>query len=435
MDLRSAIAAIRFGLGRRMGNALPGDPAAWLDRQIAPPGPQRTGPGLKPPLTLTDALAAYSRRAKPADAPAIRREIARMTEDDAVAWVGHCLLSDAPFQDRLTNFWANHLTTSRRVRNAGMFTGPYIRDVVRQHLFGRFADMLIGAARHPAMLIYLSNGRSVGPNSSVGRRLGRGLNENLAREILELHTVTPAAGYTQHDVIEFARILTGWSPDRNSQGSGFAFRAGAHEPGPKTLLGRRFPEGEEGGIEALRYLAEHPATHRHLATKLACHFVADDPPASAVDHLYAVLRDTRGDLGAVSRALARLPEAWSPPLSKVRAPIDYVLAVGRAVGATGTQARRLHGAMRSMGQPLWSAPQPVGWPDVAEEWAVPEALMHRIEWANAIAGRAGRHDARELAQACLGPLASADLLREAARAGSPQDALTLVLVSPEFQRR
>lgn len=439
MDLRNAIAAIRFGLGRRPDEPLPSDPAAWLEHQVGPAAPQRTAPGLPPPLSFAEAHALLFRRAaaqEGEDRQAVR-EMTRRTEEDAIAWVGHCLLSDAPFQDRLTNFWANHFTMSRRVRIAGPFIGPWVREVVRPNLSGRFADMLLGTVRHPGMLIYLSNGRSIGPNSPVGRRSGRGLNENLAREILELHTVTPAAGYTQHDVTEFARILTGWSVQRDGERGGFVFRAAAHEPGPKTLFGRTFPEGEEGGIEALRFLADHPATHRNLAVKLARHFVADDPPQAAVDRLYAVLRDTGGDLGAVSRALVRLPEAWSPPLTKVRAPLDYVLAVGRALGLPAEAAEGLHQAMATLGQPLWSAGQPVGWPDLAEEWAVPEALMHRIEWANLMAGRAGggRRDARALAEATLGPLAGAETLREIGRAGSAQDALTLLLVSPEFQRR
>ncbi len=439
MDLRHAIAAVRFGLGRRPDDPLPSDPAGWLDSQVGPVAPLRTAPGL-PEAAPREAVHAllYERGMRQRGDKDVPREIARVTEATAIAWTGHCLLSDKPFQDRLSNFWMNHLTVSRRVRNAGLFAGLYLQDVVRAHQFGRFEDMLLAMARHPAMMIYLANGRSVGPNSQVGRRTGNGLNENLAREILELHTVSPAAGYTQQDVTEFAKILTGWNPYRTPDSGGFRFRPTSHEPGPKTLMGRTFAEGEQGGIEALRFLARHPATHRHLATKLARHFVADDPPQPAVDRLYAVLRDTQGDLGAVSRALVRLPEAWTPPLSKVRAPLDYVLAVGRALGAGGPQAEDLHAAMGILGQELWNAQQPNGWADTADEWAVPEGLLHRIEWANVMAHRHARRagaDARGIAQACLGPLAAAETLKQAARAGSPQDALTLVLVSPEFQRR
>jgi len=442
MDPRSIVAAIRFGLGRRPDQPVPADPLAWLDAQIATPPPQRALPGLPPPLPYAGALALFERRGEErAGETAVRHEIARASEQDVTAWIGHCLLSEAPFQDRLTNFWANHFTVSRRVRNAGLFVGPLLRDAIRPNLFGRYEEMLIAAVRQPGLLIYLSNGRSTGPNSEAGRRAEargarRGLNENLAREVLELHTLSPAGGYTQADVTEFARILTGWSVDRDPAGDGFRFRAAQHEPGPKTLLGRRFPEGEEGGMEALRMLARHPATCRHLATKLARHFVADDPPPAAIARLESVLRETGGDLGAACRALVRLPEAWSPPLTKVRDPLDYVLAVGRGLGLGAAEADGMAHAVASLGQPLWTAPQPNGWPDTAEEWAQPEALLHRIQWANAMAGRAAqRRDPRQFAEATLGPLATPETLREAARAGSPQDALTLVLVSPEFQRR
>ncbi len=442
MDPRSSVAAIRFGLGRRPEDPVPADPVAWLEAQLARPLPQRAVPGLAPPLPYAEALALFEQRGEArAGETAIRRDIARTSEQDVAAWIGHCLLSDAPFQDRLTNFWANHFTVSRRVRNAGLFVGPLLREVIRPNLLGPYETMLIAAVRQPGLLIYLSNGRSTGPNSEAGRRAGarggqRGLNENLAREVLELHTLSPAGGYTQADVTELARILTGWSEDRDPGGNGFRFRAAQHEPGPKTLLGRRFPEGEEGGIEALRFLARHPATQRHLATKLARHFVADDPPPAAVARLEAVLRETGTDLGAAARALVRLPEAWAPPLTKVRDPLDYVLAVGRALGFDAPEAEGMARAVAGLGQPLWTAPQPNGWPDVASEWAQPEALLHRIQWAHAMAGRSAlRRDPRQFAEASLGPLAAPETLREAARAGSPQDALTLVLVSPEFQRR
>ncbi len=442
MDPRASIAAIRFGLGRRPDDPVPGDPVAWLDRQVTLPSPQRQLPGLAAPLSQAQAAALYQQRAmatRGENGPA-RREIRAATDGDALGWVAHCLLSDAPFQDRLTNFWANHFTVSRRVPNAGMFVGPLIREVIRPNLFNRYEDLLLAAARQPGLIVYLSNGRSSGPNSQAAMRPGnntrRGLNENLAREILELHTVSPAAGYTQEDVTSFARILTGWRIDRGDEAAAFRFSNRQHEPGEKVLLGRRFPEGEQGAVEALRFLARHPATHRHIATKLARHFVADDPPREAVARIEAVFRDTGGDLAAVSRALIRLPQAWAPPLSKVRDPLDYVLAVGRGLGFGPDQAEWLVQAMEDCGQPLWKAPQPNGWPDVATEWAQPEALLHRIQWAHAVSGRvAQRRDPRGFAAATLGPLASPEMLREAARAGSAQDAYTLVLVSPEYLRR
>jgi uncharacterized protein (DUF1800 family) len=435
MTPRAAIAAVRFGLGRRPEDPVPADPAAWLERQVAgPPAPQRQIPGLAPPMTLADAMrareAASMRNRVDRDAV---RDAVRMIRNDAVAWVAHCLAGDASYQDRLTNFWCNHFAVSPRARAGQLMAGPMLRDAVRANQAGRFADMLLAVVRHPAMGMYLTNIRSTGPNSAGGMASGRGLNENLAREVLELHTVTPAAGYTQADVTELARVLTGWSlPDE----TGATFQPRRHEPGPKTVMGRTWPEGEQAGIDLLRWLAGHPATHRNLASKLVRHFVADDPPPAAVEAIFAVLRDTGGDLGAASRALVRLPQAWDPPLSKLRAPQDYVLAVGRAVEHPPADAARALESMEVLGQPLWRPGQPDGFPDVAEPWATPAAVLRRVEWAYTVAAQVPlRRDPRALAEAVLGPLAQPDTLREAGRAGSAREALTIILASPEFQRR
>jgi uncharacterized protein (DUF1800 family) len=293
---------------------------------------------------------------------------------------------------------------------------------------------------HPAMLIYLNNAQSIGPDSVAGEVYHRGLNENLARECMELHTVSPAAGYTQADVTSFAKVLTGWSVDLRSDPPGFRFRPMAHEPGSQTVMGRRFPPGEEGGVAALQFLANHPATHRFLATKLARHFVADDPPPDAVSHIEGALRDTGGNLGAAAGSLITLDAAWQPG-GKLRNPQDYVVACLRALDLPPEQrtGMNLLGILGGLGQPFWNAPQPNGWSDRASEWAAPEAMMRRIDWAYGVAGRvaglqSGR-DAAELADASLGPLLTADTLLAVRRAGSRRDAMTLLLTAPEFQRR
>ena len=242
----------------------------------------------------------------------------------------------APFRERLVWFWTNHFTdlaAPRRVRGAG---GAFVEEAIRPHVTGRFADMLLAVMRHPAMLLYLDNVCSAGPDSPAGQRGKRGLNENLARECLELHTVSPAAGYTQADVTNFARVLTGWSIDLQRDPPGFRFRPFAHEPGEQIVMGRRFPPGEEGGVAALRFLAAHPATHRFLATKLVRHFVADDPPEDAVRRIAGVLRDSDGDLGAAAAAVTTLEAAWQP-LTKLRTPLDYVVATLRALDAPEPQ--------------------------------------------------------------------------------------------------
>lgn len=439
MRIRSHIAPIRFGFGLRFGEAPPADPAAWLARQIDAPGPVPEGISTEAALRIR-AESTRLRRAReaagaaePMAAPAPRLPISELITAEARAWAAHRLVSPEPFRDRLVDFWANHFTVSRRVGAAAGLSGPLEREAIRPHLTGRFADMLVAVTRHPGMLGYLDNHLSVGPSSRAGLRTRRGLNENLAREVLELHTLSPAGGYTQEDVQALARILTGWSAVFEAEPFGFVWRPDAHEPGPKTLLGRVFEEGPDSQEAALRFLGTHPATFRHLAEKLARHFVADDPPEAAVARLDAVLNETGGDLGAASRALIALPEAWSPPLTKFRAPVDHIIAAARAAGVTRGDA--VTNAMLALGQPIWNAPQPDGWPDRAEAWAAPEALMRRVDWAHAFAGRLGRGDPVAIAEAALGPLARAETVDAMRRAGSVRDALTLLFASPEFLYR
>ncbi len=227
--------------------------------------------------------------------------------------------------------------------------------------------------------------------AAAGQSGKRGLNENLGRECMELHTVTPASGYTQADVTNFARILTGWSIDFDAGQYGFRFHPAAHEPGPLILMGRTFPPGEQGGIEALAFLADHPATHRHLATKLARHFIADEPPPDAVRRIEGVLRDTHGDLGQATEVLIGLDAAWKPG-TKLRTPIDYAVAAAARVWTCRRSACRRSMRSGCLGQPFWSAPQPNGWPDRAAEWATPEGMLRRVDFAYTLAGRAAGQD-------------------------------------------
>ncbi len=433
MDASVVVAAIRFGLGRRPSDSVPADPAAWLEAQLAPGLP---GPVLPPdvPATLPAIFAAQAEDNRTQRETMGRPNIARISAAENAAVMGLLIGSPHGLRERLVAFWANHFTVARG--KVPYFAGHYLREAIRPHVTGRFEDMLLAVVRHPAMLAYLDNNVSIGPGSRAGQRARRGLNENLAREILELHTVTPAARYTQADVTAFAKVLTGWSFAPLREPFGFLFRPEAHEPGEKTVLGRTWPEGEQGGVQALTWLARHEATHRHLATKLVRHFVADDPPPEAVRRVFATLRETRGDLAAAARALVRLPAAWDPPLTKLRTPMDYVPAVLRAVDAPAEGIeRQAAGTLNYLGQPLWGARAPIGWPDVAAEWAVPETMLRRVEWANGISARGSGRDAAELAEAVMGPLIRPETLRAAARAGSAREALTLVLTSPEFHRR
>ena len=431
MDMQQTQALIRFGLGRRGTQPPPADPRAWLAAQLRAPDIVLAQP---PATTSADGLAALraDRRTPLPEGPRTRSRA--ILAADFAADMDILLTTDAPFRERLVWFWANHFTVSLRRFDIAPVAGAYVREAIRPHVTGRFADMLLAVMRHPAMLMYLDNIQSVGPDSPAGQRSQRGLNENLARECLELHTITPAAGYTQQDVTAFAAILTGWTIDMQAASPGFVFRPNAHEPGTKTLLGRPFPPGGAGGLAALAFLAAHPATRRNLATKLVRHFIADQPPPDAVRRIEIVLNDTDGDLLATSLALIGLDQAWTP-LTKLRSPSDYLVAVLRALDLPAEQRPPLTGLPGRLGQPYMTAPLPNGWPDTAADWAAPEAMMQRIDLAYMLAGRDGLPDAADLAQTTLGPLLPPATLARVRGAGSRRDAMTLALTLPEFNRR
>jgi uncharacterized protein (DUF1800 family) len=428
MDMGTAQALVRFGLGRRGNEELPPDPAVWLQAQLRRPDPTR----LDDPPTTAEGLTALreDRETKP---PPGESRSAALFKAQATAQLANAVTTPAPFRERLVWFWTNHFTISRRQGRCAAVAAAFVEEAIRPNVTGRFADMVLAVMRHPAMLLYLDNAASFGPDSPVGQRTHRGLNENLARECMELHTVSPLAGYSQADVTAFAKILTGWSVDLKGDPPGFRYRPLAHEPGVQTVLQRPFPADEAGGVAALAFLADHPATHRFIATKLVRHFVADDPPPAAVRTIEAVLRDTRGDLGAASAALVTLDAAWQPG-TKLRTPMDYVIASVRALDIPPDQVPML-GILGGLGQPLWTAPAPNGWPDRAADWASPEAMLRRIDWASGFAERIGDRDVVEISGATLGPLLRPETSEAIRRAGSRRDAMTLLLTSPEFQRR
>jgi uncharacterized protein (DUF1800 family) len=288
------------------------------------------------------------------------------------------------------------------------------------------------------MLLYLDNATSVGPNSRAGRLRDKGLNENLAREALELHTLGVDGGYTQADVQAFARILTGWSLGglQSDEAGQFMFRPNIHEPGDKTLLGKRYAEaGVEEGETALADLARHPATAHHIATKLAQHFIADQPPADAVDRLAATFRDSDGDLKEMTRTLIAMPEAWADPLAKVKGPEELMISALRATGFAG-EPDKLVAALVLLGQKPFGAPSPAGWPDDADGWIGPEAALQRIEWAMALAQRLPRDvQPQQVAETTIGPVADRDTLLAIARAPDVREGMALLFASAEFQRR
>ncbi|MGD0431796.1 MAG: DUF1800 domain-containing protein [Acetobacteraceae bacterium] len=429
MDLRTAQAMVRFGLGSTGSEPPQADPSAWLLNQLRQP--DWPWPGPQPSTEEGLAAVRADRETKPPPGESQSRALYRA---QGLAAVGRAVATKTPFRERLVWFWTNHFTVSLRRGQCAAVAGAFVQEAIRPHVTGRFEDMLLAVMRHPAMLLYLDNAQSVGPDSMGGQISHRGLNENLARECLELHTVSADAGYTQADVTSFARILTGWSIDVRNEPLGFMFRPRIHEPGAQKLMGRTFPDGEEGGIEAIRFLANHPSTHRFLATKLVRHFVLDTPPPAAVHRIEGILRDTRGDLGAASAGLVGLNEAWTPG-TKVRTPLDLVVASFRALDVPVDPSPPFLGILAGLGQPLWTAPEPNGWPDTAVDWSGPEAMMRRIDWAYAVAGRIGDRDPVALAEASLGPLYRPATKDAMAHAGSRREAMTLLLTSPEFQRR
>jgi uncharacterized protein (DUF1800 family) len=440
MDINAAIAFNRFGLGRRRNEPVPADPRAWLRAQIDSPDPTPTAGGMPSAqaLGLVWAATEAGKAAAMVDGQKMKTPeqmaLNEFQKAEIAALLANAIETPAGFRERLVWFWTNHFTIAAKGRPAAACAGAYVREAIRPNVTGRFRDMLQAVMRHPAMLSYLDNAGSVGPDSVVGERRHAGLNENLARECLELHTVTPAAGYTQEDVTSFARILTGYSIEMREEPRGFRWRPLSHEPGQQTVMGHTWPDGEEGVVAILNWLADHPSTQRHLAEKLVRHFVSDDPSPHDVARIEAVLHNTDGDLAETSKALIDLPSAWAP-LTKLRSPQDYVVATMRAVGANPAMEPHLQGMVAHLGQPVFGAPFPIGWPDRGADWAGPEALLQRVDFAYQFAARVTDQEPAAVGEHILGPLLSAETLTEIRRAGSRQDGLTLLLSAPEFQRR
>lgn len=366
----------------------------------------------------------------------------RTYRDEVKARVDLALAAETGLGERLTMFWSNHFCIGATKSNIGrIMAGAYEREAIRPHVFGRFEDMLIAAESHPAMLDFLDNRQSIGPNSPAGRRQRRGLNENLAREIMELHTLGVSGGYDQADVTNLARILTGWTmagrDGRLGFPGSFIFNPGLHEPGATPLLGRAYEQPDLAqGVAALTDLAHHPATARFIATKLVRHFVADDPPPKLVELLASTFRQSGGDLPSVYRALIGSDEAWKAPASKIRSPQEFLLAAYRATGLK-PNAGQILGPLGAMGQPFWQPSGPNGYADTNASWASAEGIKTRIDVAAGWGRQAANAvpDPRGLAQDVLGPLLSPETQQAVARAESRPQAVALLLMSPEFQRR
>jgi uncharacterized protein (DUF1800 family) len=343
------------------------------------------------------------------------------------------------FVERLTWFWSNHFCVSADKGQVRPLAGAFERETIRAHVLGRFADMLTAVESHPAMLIYLDNARSIGPNSQAGQNRGRGLNENLAREILELHTLGVRTVYTQGDVTSFAKVITGWSivplQQDAARGGEFMFNPRMHEPGTQTVIGMSYADaGYDQGRRVLADLARHPATAKHIAYKLARHFVADDPALVLVERLAKRFRETEGDLKELAKALVTAPESWAPSRGKLKRPCEWVVGALRAVGANPPDIAPVMQAQNLLGEPIWRPPAPNGFADDDATWL--DGLSQRLDVANQFARRlAAAHDPKVIFEATIAPLASAETRQTIARAESRQQALALLFMAPEFQRR
>jgi uncharacterized protein (DUF1800 family) len=361
---------------------------------------------------------------------------------EALARLQRAMILDCGFVERLVVFWSNHFCISANKGGlARMWAGSFEREAIRPHVLGRFGDMLKAVEQHPAMLFFLDNQQSLGPESRAGENRKRGLNENLAREIMELHTLGVGGGYSQDDVTSLARIVTGWTfAGRQGQlgtpGS-FVFNANAHQPGAQRLLGKIYEDnGVAQGEAALADIARHPSTAKFIATKFARHFVADDPPPALVARLREVFQKSDGDLRAMATALLDSDEAWRAPLTKLRSPYEFLVASGRLLALIPEDPGRYLGGLNVLGQPLWSPAGPNGFPDSNAALAAPEGMKLRLDISAQLASRlADGIDPRALLELAADDAASAETRRTVERAETRQQALALLLMSPEFQRR
>jgi uncharacterized protein (DUF1800 family) len=376
---------------------------------------------------------AASRAAKPPPEPNIVRDILR---NEAQAHFAAAVGAEIGFAERLVWFWSNHFCVS--ADKVPALAGGYEREAIRPHVLGRFADILLAAESHPAMLFYLDNASSIGPNSVAGINANKGLNENLAREILELHTLGVRTGYTQDDVTSFAKVLTGWSftaAGVPEHGGEFSFIHRLHEPGAQALLGKTYGQADmEQGRAVLADLARHPATAEHIAFKLAHHFVADEPAPDLVARLTKTFHSTDGNLKEMARVLVTSPESWDRKRNKMKSPGEWIVAGLRAAGVSEPNIDRLMQAHNLLGQALWRPPAPKGYADDQSAWL--DGMALRLDIATRFANRVGEAlDPQALVDEALGPLASKETRQTIARAESRTQAFALLLMSPEFQRR
>ena len=384
-----------------------------------------------------------NREADPDAYERVQRQLRRQGGIDLMQILARAVQNPRGFRERLSAFWADHFTVSPTRLNESLMLAAYIEDAIRPHVSGRFSDMLKAVVSHPSMLLYLDQFASTGPNSMIGQRRDRGLNENLAREVLELHTLGVNGPYTQDDVRQFAELLTGLGigPD------GMRFTANRAEPGAEDILGRSYG-GAHGNLDDiyafLEDLAMMPATATHLARKLVVHFIGPAPLPGLVADMAAAYLESGGDLTAFYGVLVAHPAAQAAVFPKVRPPFEYAATVLRALdidsrlimNANVKETRNLSKALTAMGQQPFRPTGPDGWPEDAESWITPPQLAARISWAGQVARTYAKdRDPRALMQALLGDTAPDFLSFAVSGAETKWEGVALLLVSPALMRR
>ena len=452
------LALHRFGMGPRTGSiaAIEADPRGALLAELERPPAELIAASALPSSiqafrTVSDANAKRQAQLKrqqmsgasmaPSMAPPMGDAVPdpgrQFYLDEAKIRIEAAIDADIGMTERLVWFWSNHFCIS--ADKIQMMSGAYEREAIRPHVLGRFADLLLAVEGHPAMLFYLDNWVSMGPNSTAGINRSRGLDENLAREVLELHTLGVRSGYTQDDVIAFAKVLTGWTlvqPDGSPERGGeFTFNPRLHEPGEQKIMGKLYADdGVEQGRAVLKDLAKHPATATHVATKLARHFIADQPPAALVERMAKVFLDTDGNLREVAKAMVSADESWTQPPAKLKSACEWRVGMFRACGFAQIDPAGFAEGQALLGERLWRPPSPKGHPDDEASWI--DSMGRRLDIANKFAERmADKVDPETVMESVLGSIVSTEVRQAVGRADSRQQALALLFMSVEFQRR
>jgi len=434
-ELRERQRQVRDARAAMAGAAAPANGASSTIAGAAP-APSASPASAKP----ADAAAAAAVTADNKEIFKQKNEFVRTQfENEAAYRQQMAVTSDRPLIERLTDFWAGHFCIScSKGEEVRVLAGAYEREAIRPFVTGRFRDMLGAVMHHPAMLAYLDNHVSFGPNSKAGQKQKKGLNENLGRELLELHTVGVKAGYNQTDVTNAARIITGWgiAGDKDPTPGTFQFQPNRHEPGAFTVMGTPFAEGGQSqGETLLDMLAAHPATAQHIAEKLVRHFVGDKASPALTETVAKRFRDTNGDLRETVVALVKSPEAWNAAPAKVIAPYDMAICCERLL-ALNTDPKKVVNFARVLGQPLWTPRSPNGFPDNDMAWAAPNALIKRFDYALQLSGQPKTPpEPMELASALFGPALKPDMQTAIKRAASRREALATIIMSPDIQVR